>query len=169
MKDEFRVITLDYDDIAWKECLKRIYFIMNDTTDIEKIKVYSSPLHDGYHLYVYMHDYIQWKKIMYLRRRWKDDGIRMTIDLMKTRPETKMIMFRSKTRKGYKYNEIFIGEFVKPVRDMCELCKKVFGDCWVKLSSDNDESYQFLCLDCCEKLKQFPQTVKTFDKDFWIW
>ena len=50
---------------------------------------------------------------MYLRRRWKDDGIRMTIDLMKTIPETKMIMFRSKTRKGYKFNEIFVGEYVK--------------------------------------------------------
>ena len=31
---------------------------------------------------------------------------------MKTIPETKMIMFRSKTRKGYKFNEIFIGEYV---------------------------------------------------------
>ena len=84
---------------------------MNDRKDIQKIKVYSSPLHDGYHLYVYMIDYIQWKKIMYLRRRWKDDGKRIEIDLMKTIPETKMIMFRSKTRKSYKFNEIFIGEF----------------------------------------------------------
>jgi len=112
MKDEFRVITLDYDDIAWKECFERIYFIMNDRKDIVKLQVFNSPLHDGYHLYVYMTDYIQWNEIMLLRRRWKDDGRRMTIDLMKTIPETKMIMFRSKTRKGYKFNEIFIGEYV---------------------------------------------------------
>jgi len=112
MKDEFRVITLDYDDIAWKECFERIYFIMNDRKDIERLQVFNSPLHDGYHLYVYMIDYIQWNEIMLLRRRWKDDGRRMTIDLMKTIPETKMIMFRSKTRKGYKFNEIFIGEYV---------------------------------------------------------
>ena len=112
MKDEFRVITLDYDDIAWKECFERIYFIMNDRKDIVKLQVFNSPLHDGYHLYVYMIDYIQWNEIMLLRRRWKDDGRRMTIDLMKTIPETKMIMFRSKTRKGYKFNEIFIGEYV---------------------------------------------------------
>ena len=50
---------------------------------------------------------------MRLRQRWKDDGKRIEIDLMKTLPETKMIMFRSKTRKGYKFNEIFIGEYVK--------------------------------------------------------
>ena len=112
MKDEFRVITLDYDNIAWNECFERIYFIMNDRKDIESIKVYSSPLHDGYHLYVYMTDYIQWNEIMRLRQRWKDDGKRIEIDLMKTLPETKMIMFRSKTRKGYKFNEIFIGEYV---------------------------------------------------------
>ena len=112
MKDEFRVITLDYDDIAWKECFERIYFIMNDRKDIERLQVFNSPLHDGYHLYVYMTDYLQWNEIMRLRQRWKDDGRRMTIDLMKTIPETKMIMFRSKTRKGYKFNEIFIGEYV---------------------------------------------------------
>ena len=112
MKDEFRVITLDYDDIAWKECFERIYFIMNDRKDIERLQVFNSPLHDGYHLYVYMTDYIQWNEIMLLRRRWKDDGKRIEIDLMKTIPETKMIMFRSKTRKGYKFNEIFIGEYV---------------------------------------------------------
>ena len=112
MKDEFRVITLDYDDIAWKECFERIYFIMNDRKDIERLQVFNSPLHDGYHLYVYMTDYIQWNEIMRLRQRWKDDGKRIEIDLMKTLPETKMIMFRSKTRKGYKFNEIFVGEYV---------------------------------------------------------
>ena len=112
MKDEFRVITLDYDDIAWKECFERIYFIMNDRKDIVKLQVFNSPLHDGYHLYVYMTDYIQWNEIIRLRQRWKDDGKRIEIDLMKTIPETKMIMFRSKTRKGYKFNEIFIGEYV---------------------------------------------------------
>jgi len=113
MKDEFRVITLDYDDIAWKECFERIYFIMNDRKDIVKIQVFNSPLHDGYHLYVYMTDYIQWNEIIRLRQRWKDDGKRIEIDLMKTLPETKMIMFRSKTRKVYKFNEMFIGEYVK--------------------------------------------------------
>ena len=113
MKDEFKTITLDYDKIAWKECHERINFILNDRKDILKIQVYNSPLHDGYHLYVIMCDYIQWNEIMYLRQRWKDDGKRIEIDLMKTIPETKMIMFRSKTRKGYKYNEIFMGEFWK--------------------------------------------------------
>ena len=113
MKDEFRVITLDYDNIAWNECFERIYFIMNDRKDIERLQVFSSPLNDGYHLYVYMTDYIEWNEIMWLRRRWKDDGKRIEIDLMKTLPEIKMIMFRSKTRKGYKFNEIFVGEYVK--------------------------------------------------------
>ena len=30
---------------------------------------------------------------------------------MKDRPEIMMIMFRSKTRHGYKYKEIFMGEY----------------------------------------------------------
>ena len=34
MKDEFRIITLDYDDIAWNECHERINFILNDRKDI---------------------------------------------------------------------------------------------------------------------------------------
>ena len=124
MKDEFKTITLDYDNIAWNECHERIGFILNDRKDILKIQVYNSPLSNykkniwlrikrkhSYHLYIYMIDYIQWNEIMYLREKWKDDRKRIEIDLLKTIPETKMIMFRSKTRKGYKFNEIFVGEY----------------------------------------------------------
>ena len=66
---------------------------------------------DGYHLYVMLDDYISWKTIIGLRQKWKDDGNRIEIDLMKDRPEIMMIMFRSKTRHGYKYKEIFMGEY----------------------------------------------------------
>ena len=111
MKAEFKIITLDYDNIAWKECKERIDFILK-TQFVKKIKVFSSPLGDGYHLYCMLDHYMDWKSIMKLRRIYKDDGNRVTIDLMKERPEVMMIMFRSKTRKGYKYKEIFMGEYV---------------------------------------------------------
>ena len=110
MKAEFKIITLDYDNIAWKECKERIDFILKNKF-VKSIKVYNSPLGDGYHLYCLLGDYMSWNYIIYLRRLWKDDGQRIEIDLMKDRPEIMMIMFRSKTRKGYKYKEIFMGEY----------------------------------------------------------
>ena len=107
---EFKIITLDYDNITWKECKKRFDYVL--TFDfVKSIKVYNSPLMDGYHLYVMLEDYISWKTIIELRQWWKDDGKRIELDLMKDRPEIMMIMFRSKTRKGYKYKEIFMGEY----------------------------------------------------------
>ena len=110
MKAEFKIITLDYDNITWKECKKRFDYVL--TFDfVKSIKVYNSPLMDGYHLYVMLEDYISWKTIIGLRQKWKDDGKRIEIDLMKDRPEIMMIMFRSKTRHGYKYKEIFMGEY----------------------------------------------------------
>ena len=110
MKAEFKIITLDYDNITWKECKKRFDYVL--TFDfVKSIKVYNSPLMDGYHLYVMLEDYISWKTIIELRQWWKDDGKRIELDLMKDRPEIMMIMFRSKTRKGYKYKEIFMGEY----------------------------------------------------------
>jgi len=110
MKAEFKIITLDYDNIVWKECKERIDCILTYEA-VESIKVFSSPLLDGYHLYVLMEDYLSWKQIIQLRQDWKDDGKRIEIDLLKDRPEIMMIMFRSKTRKGYKYKEIFMGEY----------------------------------------------------------
>ena len=110
MKAEFKIITLDYDNITWKECKKRFDYVL--TFDfVKSIKVYNSPLMDGYHLYVMLYDWYKWKTIILMRQVWKDDGRRIEIDLLKDRPEIMMIMFRSKTRKGYKYKEIFMGEY----------------------------------------------------------
>jgi len=110
MKAEFKIITLDYDNIAWKECKKRIDYILTFEC-VKSIKVYNSPLLDGYHLYVLLYDWLKWETIILARQVWKDDGKRIEIDLMKDRPEIMMIMFRSKTRKGYKYKEIWMGEY----------------------------------------------------------
>ena len=72
MKAEFKIITLDYDNITWKECKKRFDYVL--TFDfVKSIKVYNSPLMDGYHLYVMLEDYISWKTIIELRQWWKDD------------------------------------------------------------------------------------------------
>ena len=107
---EFKIITLDYDNIAWKECKKRIDYILSFNC-VKSIKVYNSPLLDGYHLYVLLYDWLKWETIILARQVWKDDGKRIELDLMKDRPEIMMIMFRSKTRHGYKYKEIFMGEY----------------------------------------------------------
>ena len=110
MKAEFKIITLDYDNITWKECKKRFDYVL--TFDfVKSIKVYNSPLLDGYHLYVLLYDWLKWETIILARQVWKDDGKRIELDLMKDRPEIMMIMFRSKTRHGYKYKEIFMGEY----------------------------------------------------------
>ena len=105
MKDDFKIITLDWDNIAWTECKKRLRFIIRDRSDIEQIEVYSSPLCDGYHIYISFNKWLKWNEIMRLRQRWKDDPKRIEIDLFKVRAETKMIMFRAKTRGGYKHKE----------------------------------------------------------------
>ena len=111
MKAEFKIITLDYDNIAWKECKRRITGILETYTCVKSIKVFSSPLGDGYHLYCMLDHWMKWKEIIELRQSWKDDGKRIELDLLKDRPEIMMIMFRSKTRYGYKYKEIFMGEY----------------------------------------------------------
>ena len=102
---EFRAITLDWDNIAWSECKKRLDFISKDRNDIEEIKIFNSPLCDGYHIYISFNKWLKWNEIMRLRQRWKDDPKRIEIDLFKVRAETKMIMFRAKTRGGYKHKE----------------------------------------------------------------
>ena len=56
---EFRAISLDWDNIAWSECKKRLDFISKDRNDIEEIKIFNSPLCDGYHIYIYFKDYIK--------------------------------------------------------------------------------------------------------------
>ena len=103
---EFRAITLDWDNIAWSECKKRLDFISKDRNDIEEIKIFNSPLCDGYHIYIYFKDYIKWNNILLLRRRYKDDGNRIVIDIFKDKKEIMMRMFRYKIRNGYKYKEI---------------------------------------------------------------
>jgi len=102
----FKIISLDYDNIAWKECKKRIDFIKNDRKDIKHIFVMSSPLLDGYHVYIHFNNPLEWNEVIYLRNRWKDDGKRLVIDIQKTIPQTMMISFKSKSRNGYRYMEI---------------------------------------------------------------
>ena len=102
----FKIISLDYDKIAWHECKKRIDFIKNDRNDIEHIFVMNSPLLDGYHVYIHFNKSLDWNKVIYLRNRWKDDGNRVVIDIQKTIPQTMMISFKSKSRNGYRYFEI---------------------------------------------------------------
>jgi len=73
----------------------------------EKIRVYSSPNLDGYHIYIHLKYWVDWSDVIKLRRRYKDDPKRLINDLFKTNPENKMIMFSDKDGK----KEIFIAEY----------------------------------------------------------
>ena len=125
IKIAFRVITLDWDNITWSEAEKRLKFIETDNKirkDIKKIKVYSSPRLDGYHVYlIFDFDrwFYDWNEILLLRRRYKDDGTRIEIDCQKTNPATMQIMFESKkddpnrwkNSKHYEHKEKLICEY----------------------------------------------------------
>ena len=84
-----------------------IKFILNDRKDIIKIKVYSSPNLDGYHIYIYFDHGLLWTEVVKLRRRYKDDSKRLINDLFKVNPSEKMIMFSDKNGK----KEIFMYEY----------------------------------------------------------
>ena len=106
-EDLWKLITLDWDSFAWNKAYKMIKFIMQDRKDIEKIRVYSSPNLDGYHIYIHLKYWVDWSDVIKLRRRYKDDPKRLINDLFKTNPENKMIMFSDKDGK----KEIFIAEY----------------------------------------------------------
>ena len=107
----FRRLTLDYDNITEKELMKRIKFIFKDRLDITKIKVFASPRLDGYHVYCYFDSFITIQKMIYLRHRYKDDGKRIVIDLLKSNDLEKMVLFESKGHKDYEFKEIPMYEF----------------------------------------------------------
>ena len=105
--DKWKIITLDWDKFAWHKAYEIIKFILNDRKDIEKLKVYSSPNLDGYHIYIYFDHWLLWNEVLHLRRRYKDDSMRIINDFFKTVSSEKMVMFRDKNGK----NEIFMGEY----------------------------------------------------------
>ena len=105
--DKWRLVTLDWDKFAWNKANKLIKFIFNDRKDITKIKVYSSPNLDGYHIYIYFDKWLLWSEVLQLRRKYQDDDKRLINDLFKTNPEEKMILFQNKNGK----KEIFMYEY----------------------------------------------------------
>ena len=105
--DKWKIVTLDWDKFAWYNAYKLIKYIFGDRKDIEKIKVYSSPNLDGYHIYIYFDHWLEWSEVLNLRRKYQDDDKRLINDLFKTNPEEKMILFQDKNGK----KEIFMYEF----------------------------------------------------------
>ena len=105
--DKWKLITLDWDKFAWPYANKIIEFIANDRKDIKKIKVYSSPNLDGYHIYIYFDHWLDWSEVLLLRRRYRDDSKRLINDFFKTIPSEKMVMFSDKNGK----KEIFKHEY----------------------------------------------------------
>ena len=105
--DKWKIISLDWDKFTWHKAYKIIKFIFNDRQDIKKIRVYSSPNLDGYHIYIYFDHWLEWSEVLKLRRKYHDDDKRLINDLFKTNPEEKMILFQNKNGK----KEIFMYEF----------------------------------------------------------
>ena len=105
--DKWRLVTLDWDKFTWHKAYKIIKFILNDRKDIRKIKVYSSPNLDGYHIYIYFDKWLLWHEVLQLRRKYQDDSKRLINEFFKVNPEEKMILFQNKNGK----KESFMYEF----------------------------------------------------------
>jgi len=109
--DKWRLVTLDWDKFAWNKAYKLIKFIFNDRKDITKIKVYSSPNLDGYHIYIYFDHWLEWSEVLKLRRKYQDDDKRLINDLFKTNPEEKMILFQNKNGKKQNIHPSLLPKF----------------------------------------------------------
>ena len=96
----FLLIKLDWDNIAYYTCKKRI----------NEIKKFESPKGDGYHIYIKENYPLSFKEKIHYRNIWKDDGKRVNIDLLKIGNEPTDVMFKYKIQRGIKYKEIFIEE-----------------------------------------------------------
>jgi len=105
--DKWKIISLDWDKFTWHKAYKIIKFIFNDRKDIKKIKVYSSPNLDGYHIYIYFDHWLLWHEVLQLRRKYQDDSKRLINEFFKVNPEEKMILFQNKNGK----KESFMYEF----------------------------------------------------------
>ena len=103
------MIKLDWDNIAYYSCMKRINEIKKDKV-VNSIKIFESPKGDGYHIYIKENYPLTFKQKIHYRKIWKDDGKRIQIDLAKVGREPRDVIFKYKIQKGIKYSETFIEE-----------------------------------------------------------
>jgi len=108
----FLLIKLDWDNIAYYTCKKRINEIIKYKV-VKSIQIFESPKGDGYHIYIKENYPLSFKEKIHYRNIWKDDGKRVNIDLLKIGNEPTDVMFKYKIQRGIKYKEIFIDEVKK--------------------------------------------------------
>ena len=103
------MIKLDWDNIAYHSCMKRINEIKKDKV-VNSIKIFESPKGDGYHIYIKENYPLTFEQKIHYRKIWKDDGKRIQIDLAKVGREPRDVIFKYKIKRGIKYSETFIEE-----------------------------------------------------------
>lgn len=105
------VITLDWDNISYQTCARRIAFMLNNPL-IETIELRVSPSLDGFHCYVEC--FIENPSAVFrLRRDWKDDGIRVCTDFASPRAIYRNVMFVYKSSPLGRMNETPIVKYYR--------------------------------------------------------
>jgi hypothetical protein len=96
-----KFITLDWDDISIEEAKRRVRYICDNYTDIQKLVLSLSPL-SGFHVrltFIYPH------LVAKLRRELKDDGNRLVNDILNRPDNVHDILWRRKNYAGTKWEE----------------------------------------------------------------
>ena len=72
------------------------------------IEIYQSTSLDGYHLYVTINKELSFIEKMPYRKKWRDDGQRIVMDILKDDEKLKDVLFSYRMKKGKIINRIFI-------------------------------------------------------------
>lgn len=101
------LIKLDFDNIAYQELMNRIDFIKKDKI-VKEIEIYQSTSLDGYHVYVKVDKELSFMEKMPYRKKWRDDGQRIVMDILKDDEKLKDVLFSYRMKKGKIIPRIFI-------------------------------------------------------------
>ena len=79
---------------------------------VQFIDIYQSTSLDGYHLYVTTNKKLSFIEKMPYRKKWRDDGQRIVMDLLKDDEKLKDVLFSYRMKKGKIIDRIFIEQVV---------------------------------------------------------
>ena len=99
------MITLDWDNIAYSEAIRRLRHIMVDKF-VQTIELRASPSLDGFHVYITSDNEGGIGKTWRDRRTWQDDGNRLVQDVLAPRAIHRDVMFVYKSSPLGTMNEI---------------------------------------------------------------
>ena len=95
------ICRLDWDDITFSECKRRIT-LLKAYPIVREIELRASAM-SGFHI-ILSCDNVNPKRVLYLRRIWKDDGNRLVKDVLDSGYH-RDVMFRYKVIAGFTWYE----------------------------------------------------------------